>query len=324
MVYVGVDHSTTGVKVGILDGDEEQTAFTLDRARLGDGSVTLLDALSERVTTDAIDRAAITYSWGNGIASIQDIERTDNRGIKDHIGAGYELGGGTAAYDELEASSVPAVVIPGVHRELPPLHPYFSHYSALAGGDKVAAIRYAQHRLADETDGEEFIWACASSSCMAGLVSDGALRGFFHWMGLMHGWPDPEALREMDEDRVEDVLMRCGVLHRSGLEFDEIRETPDEQAMEMCYWATVHNIYSLVPFAHETGGGPPEAIALTGRLTRVDEPDLSGRVAETCSDVAPTYRCGEYSSAYGAAHVARDVDRGEPDVLGIPVAEGLA
>lgn len=326
MAYVGVDHSTTGVKVGIVAGGDPREAFTLDRAELGDGSVSLLDELSSRVALDDVDLAAVTYSWGDAVSAVTPVEDAPNRGVEDHIGAGYELGGGTVAYDELADSDVPAVVIPGVHRDLPNLHPYFSHYSALAGGDKVADVRYAQEVMARGGDPDEFIWACASSSCMAGLVTDGQLRGFFHWMGMMHGWPDPEALREAAAgvESVDDLLMRCGVLHRSGAEFDDIRETPDRDLLEMAYWATVHNVYSLVPFARELGGGDPDGVVLAGRLMHVEEPfDVRSGVEDHCESIAPTYLAPEYSAAYGAAHVARDAATGADDVLGIPVADGV-
>src|SRR6056297_4364651 len=104
MVYVGVDHSTTGVKVGLVEGGDHREAFTLDRAELGDGSVSLLDELSARVGLDEIELATVTYSWGNAISAITPIEDTPNRGTKDAIGATYELGGGTVAYDELADS----------------------------------------------------------------------------------------------------------------------------------------------------------------------------------------------------------------------------
>lgn len=319
-MFVGVDHSTTGVKVGILDGDEKRTAFTLDRAALGEGEADLLGAIADHVPPEEIQQAAINYSWGNAISAVTPIESVDNRGIKDQVGAGYELGGGTVAFDALADSSVPAVVVPGVHWELPPLHPYFTHYSALAGGDKVAAIKYA----ADQVDADTFLWACASSSCMAGLVVDGTLRGFFHWMGLMHGWPDPVAVRAMDDERAQDVFMQCGILSRSGRSFDAVRDTPDRDLLEQCYWASLHNLSSLVPFARELGG-EIETIALTGRLTRIEEPfDLAGRLADALAHVAPVEPVGEYSSAYGTAHIARDVARGAPDVLGIPVGGASA
>lgn len=314
-MYVGVDHSTTGVKVGLLDEDGGREAFTLDRAALGAGEVTLLDALAERVRLSDIEQAAINYNWGNAISAIRPTAEAPNRGVKDQIGSGYETGGGTLAYDQLADSAVPAVVVPGVHRDLPPLHPYFSHYSALAGGDKVAAIRHASESVEAET----FLWACVSSSCMAGLVVEGELVGFFHWIGLVHGWADPEAIRGMNDERAREVFTQCGWLGRSDRSVASVETTPDRELLERCYWSTIHNLYSLVPFAHELGDGP-EAVALTGRLTRLQEPfDLAARVAEAVESVAPVHGCEAYSSAHGTATIARDVATGADDVLGIPV-----
>ncbi|MDG5778394.1 hypothetical protein QA599_18240 [Haloarculaceae archaeon H-GB1-1] len=317
-MYVGIDHSTTGIKVTCLGDDHPEHAFRIDRREVDDGSV--LAALAEHVDPDDVTLATMTYSWANGISEIVDIERPSNRGVKDYTGLGYETGAGARTYDQLRSSSIPTVVLPGVHDGLDTLHPYFKHYSTLAGADKVADMRYALERARKAGADGNVIWACASSSCMAGLISEGELRGFFHWMGPVHGWPDPQAIREGEDDGFEDVFMQCGIVPRSGQEVADVHDITDPEIFEKVYWATMQNVYSLYPFADMLGPRSLDAIVLTGRLMRREQPmSLGRRVYEQCLDLAPTFTAEPYSAAHGAALVARDVARGADEVLGIPV-----
>ncbi|MEA5388782.1 hypothetical protein VB779_18325 [Haloarculaceae archaeon H-GB11] len=174
-MYVGIDHSTTGIKVTCLGDDHPEHAFRIDRREVDDGSV--LAALAEHVDPDDVTLATMTYSWANGISEIVDIERPSNRGVKDYTGLGYETGAGARTYDQLRSSSIPTVVLPGVHDGLDTLHPYFKHYSTLAGADKVADMRFALERARKAGADGNVIWACASSSCMAGLISEGNFAG---------------------------------------------------------------------------------------------------------------------------------------------------
>lgn len=179
-MYVGIDHSTTGIKVACRDDGQVTTVFHVDRREF-EGSDDIVDRLSEHVDVEDVTLAAVTYAYGNGIAEVTDIDSVTNRGVRDLLGLGYETGAGAAAFDQLQASSVPAVVVPGVHDELETLHPLFKYHSTWSGGDKVASIRTAQRRYREHTDGSgTFIWSCASSSSMAARVCEGRLRGFFH------------------------------------------------------------------------------------------------------------------------------------------------
>ncbi|MFC7142173.1 hypothetical protein ACFQMA_20340 [Halosimplex aquaticum] len=321
-MYVGIDHSTTGIKIaGVGDDGELTTAFRIDRRNV-ETAEAVLEVLDERVDLSRVSLAAITYAFGDAIDEIQGIERVSNRGVTDLVGLDYGTGAGAAVFDRLREAAVPTVVVPGVHRGLDTLHEFFRHYSALAGADKVGSVRYALERFRGEFDPTgTFIWACASSSCMAGLVVDGRLTGFFHWVGPVHGWPDPEAIRRGVEADFDDVFMQCGLLPRRGADLTEVHDLSDPELFESVYWSSVLNVYALYPFARELGGGL-DAVVLSGRLMRREQPFALGRrVYERCVDIAPVRFAEPYTSAQGAALVARDVAEGAERVLGIPVGD---
>ena len=79
MVFVGMDHGTTGVSFTVLG--EEPIHFKIGREELSTGKVSALEELSKRVDLGSIDLMAITYAMGDGIAEITPIEKVKNRGI---------------------------------------------------------------------------------------------------------------------------------------------------------------------------------------------------------------------------------------------------
>lgn len=321
-MYVGIVHSTTGIKVACHEGQHPVTTFQIDRKDL-EAASNILELLAERIELADVSLATVTYAYGNGISTIQNIENVSNRGVNDLLGLGYETGAGALVFDQLRDSAIPTIAVPGVHRELETLHEYFQHYSTLSGADKVAALRYAYDCFCAEYPASgNFIWACASSSCMAGLVCDGRLRGFFHWVGPIHGWPDPEAVRQGLEIGFDDVFMQCGLVARSGQPVTDVHDISDRQLLERVYWATIHNIYSLYPFSAELGTGSLDGIVLSGRLIRREQPiELGRRLYERCLDIAPVLFAEPYAAAQGAALIARDVANGTDHVLGIPVGD---
>ncbi|WP_310916220.1 methanogenesis marker 12 protein [Haloarcula sp. S1AR25-4] len=325
-MFVGIDHSTTGMKVAVVDEDGERTgSFKIERSADDPFDWSFLDILADHVAVEDVEMAAIGYSYGDGFSSITDIESIEGRGVVDHIGAGHSFGTGTLVYDELKRSAVPTVCFPGVHDDLPSLHPYFRHYSNLTGADKVAMTRYAKRRL-DEWEGgaDHFIAANTSSSSMATLVQDGEIRGAFTWLALIHAHPDMEMLRRLrdgDQD-YHDCYMQSGVLAQRDYDFEAVKGTPDPELLEMAYWATLNHVYACLPFARHVHDDPLEAIVLSGRLSRIEDPiDVRGRLTDTFEDIAPTHVSERFGTATGAALIARDAAVGADDVLGIPVGE---
>lgn len=323
-MYIGIDHSTTGIKTCLLSPDGSSETFVLERSPDNENEWSFEELLAERVDLDDVRMAAIGYSYGDNFGDIRPVEDVDNRGVVDNLGAGHPSGTGSKVFDDLVASDVPCVAFPGVNDNVDCLHRYFKHYDTITGADKVAMTRYAQELL-DGEDADTFVAANASSSAMATLVREGKLVGAFHWMGLVHGWAGLGSVRRVQrgDALLSDIFMDSGILRRSGFTFEDVKGKPDPELLEMVYWATLHHVYSLVPFARHVAGDSLDAIVLSGRLSRLDAPiDVRERLRSAFADVAPTHFCPKYSTARGAAYIAKDVYRGESDVLGLPV-EGV-
>lgn len=320
-MYVGIDHSTTGVKTCLLAPDGSTETFVLERSPDNENDWSYVDLLAERVRLDDIQMVSIGYSYGDNFGDIRPVEDTENRGVVDNLGAGHPSGTGSKVFDDLVDSDLPCVAFPGINHNVDCLHRYFKHYDTITGADKVAMTRYAQELLAEE-DADHFIAVNASSSAMAMLVHRGKFVGAFHWMGLVHGWAGLGSVRRVlrDETMMSDIFMDSGILRQSGYSFEDVKGTPEPELLEMVYWATLHHVYSLLPFARHVDEDPLDAIVLSGRLSRIESPiDMRGRLQSAFSDIAPTHLCSEYSTARGAAYIAKDVAEGESEVLGLPV-----
>lgn len=324
-MFVGIDHSTTGVKTCVLDEDGSSDIFVIERSPGEDCDWSYLEKLNEYAPLDDIEMIAYGYCWGDGFSKIKNIKNTNNRGLIDKMGLGNDFGTGTLVFDQLEESSLPCVVFPGVHKGIESLHPYFRYHSPMTGADKIAMTRYAQEVVDDSESDEQssFIAACISSSEMATFVDRGTLRAAFTWMGLIHGWPGIDEFRDVHagDKELMNLFTQSGILHRSGRDFGSVKGIPDEEFLEQIYWATLHNIYSLLPFAQQDGVGI-DKIVISDRLSRVTEPiNVEARLTEALSDIGDIYVCQEYSTARGAAYIAQDVAEGASDVVGIPVAD---
>jgi hypothetical protein len=342
-MFVGFENSSTGLNVAVADPDGEMVdAFSIDRREFERSSRTVLELLGAHVDVEAVRMASMCFAWGDDLAAITDIREVENRGNRGTPGF-LPKSVDAEIYDQLRASEVPCVVVPGVNDELDCLHPYFRHHAQLTGPDKVVDARYARRYARSEGDeGETLIVANASSSSRAVVVSDGVLRGAFHWVGLVHGWPDGDVYDAVMAGEVDPtlVIQRSGFLYKPGKGFadwdahegrdgwtrqDTIREdlraaATNEELLELVYWATLHDVHALVPFATHDGEHPLERIVVSGRLARVESPvDVRGRLQDALSAVAPTDVTAPYTTALGSALLAQDVHEGADEVLGIPV-----
>ncbi len=319
-MYVGIDHSTTGVKTSILSDDGSRETFVIERSPENENEWRYTDLLAEYVDLDAIRMAAIGYSYGDNFGDIRLIDAVENRGVVDNLGAGHPSGTGSKVFDDLKTSAVPCVSFPGVNHNIECLHPYFRHYETITGADKIAMTRYAQEQFSG--DANHFIAVNASSSAMATLVHQGTLVGAFHWIGLVHGWAGLGSIRRVlrDECNLSDIFMDAGLLRRSGYTFEDVKGTPDPELLEMVYLATLHNVYSLRAFVEHIHDDPLDGIVLSGRLSRLESPiDMREKLQTSLGELAPVTHCQKYGTATGAALIAKDVYEGEQDVLGLPV-----
>ncbi len=115
-MFIGIDHGTTGIRFADTEG--RWLEITRQQARDMTKEQILKSMLSAfNVKASDVELIAVTYSMGDGISKITPIEKVKNRGIISREGAGVHIGGGTNVYDAIASSGIPAVVIPGIHRQ---------------------------------------------------------------------------------------------------------------------------------------------------------------------------------------------------------------
>ena len=134
-----------------------------------------------------------------------------NRGIVSREGAGKHIGGGTRVYDEVAASGIPAIVMPGLHRGSP-TDPRFKAYSHQTSPEKIGIA----YEVCDEL-GDDVIVSDVSSNTVSLLVSGGKLVGAFDACifapGTLHGALDVDAIRKVDagEWTANEAFQHAGV-----------------------------------------------------------------------------------------------------------------
>lgn len=328
MVFVGMDHGTTGVSFTILD--DEMTHFKISREDCSSGKVFAVEELSKRVDLDSIDLMAMTYAMGDALNAVTPIENVVNRGILSMNGAGKVTGGGTAVYDEIESSGIPTVVIPGLHKTTPCLDEHFkAAYSHHASSEKVSIC----YNAFLETGFENMIVSDISSNTVTMLIENGEIKGAVDAclgaMGIMHGPLDLGMLRNIDDGlrTANECFSRAGAVkiadvHEkvSGIKDKIIQNYLDgdkkaKLAVETMIMTVVMEIYGLAGIAKKV-----EGIVITGSTGSMIEPvDIFSAIKKEIECIAPVLRIGERSGSIGSAQIAKAVFKGENEILGIPV-----
>ena len=119
-MFIGIDHGTSAMRFA---GDKGEFKISREAAK----EFHIAD-LARICPVDEIEGIAVCYSMGDNFSKITRIGKLKNRGLVSREGAGKHIGGGTRVYDEVEASGIPAIVIPGLHRGSP-TDPRFKVYS---------------------------------------------------------------------------------------------------------------------------------------------------------------------------------------------------
>ena len=76
MVFVGMDHGTTGISFAIMNERQVLDVFKISREDSKAGKVSAIEELSKRVNLDDIELMIITYAMGDGINRILPIEKS--------------------------------------------------------------------------------------------------------------------------------------------------------------------------------------------------------------------------------------------------------
>ena len=118
MVFIGMDHGTTGISFCIMsDEGEVIEVFKIGREESKKGLVSATEEIMKRVDLDSVKLMAITYAMGDGINQILPTAKVENRGILSINGAGKVTGGGTSVFSELESLDIDSIMIPGLHKD---------------------------------------------------------------------------------------------------------------------------------------------------------------------------------------------------------------
>ncbi|MDE4908904.1 methanogenesis marker 12 protein [Methanogenium marinum] len=289
-MFIGIDHGTTALRFA-----SDTAEFRIPREKATEFTTTDLERICP---VEEIEGIAVCYSMGDAITDITDIRKVKNRGIITREGAGKHTGGGTRVYDEIAASGIPAVVIPGIHRGSP-TDPRFKAYSHQTSPEKLGIAYEVMQTL-----GETFIVSDAGSNTVSLLITDGTITGAFDACvfapGTTHGALDVDAIRRIDrrEETANEAFLHAGVRHT-------IPE--DLQEATLALW-TAMEIASLRLLA------PDAPVAIAGSQA----PGIAAEVSRLIKTPVVVY--DDWVAARGCARIARDVFvGGVTSVLGLGI-----
>jgi putative methanogenesis marker protein 12 len=329
MVFVGMDHGTTGVSFTILR--DKPVHFKIGREELSKGNISAIEMLNKRIDLGSIDLMAITYAMGDGINAITPIEIIKDRGILSMEGAGKVTGGGTAVYDEIEKSGIPTVVIPGIHKNIESLDPRFkAAYSHHASSEKISIC----YNAFLETGFKNMIVSDISSNTVSILLKDGKIRGAMDAcigaMGIVHGPLDLQMIRDIDEGlktanecfsgagavKIADLNTKVTIAKDELLKRYSEGDKRAELAFETMVMTILMEIYGLLGISDSKLQG----VILTGSIGSMEMPyDFFNKIKEGLKCLIPVQKLPATSGSVGSAQIAEAVFKGANDILGIKV-----
>ena len=332
MVFIGMDHGTTGISFCIMSQDGEIIdIFKIDREDSKSGKVSAIEELSKRTDLSTVKLMAITYAMGDGFNKILPIDKVEDRGILSINGAGKVTGGGTSVFSELESSDIPTVMIPGLHKNSTSLNELFNAaYSHQASPEKISI----SYNALKESGWSNFIVADISSNSVDILIEDAKIKGAMDAcigaMGVVHGPLDLEMIRDIDEGRrtANECFSHAGAIKIAGIDGkvanmkDQLLENyrnGDEKA-KLAIDTLIMTVAMEIAGLDVVCENEIEGIVLTGSIGSATEPF-------NFQDEINRYFKGKYdlkviskeSGAIGAAQIARDVFNGADEILGVEV-----
>ncbi|AMK16265.1 methanogenesis marker 12 protein [Methanobrevibacter olleyae] len=331
MVFVGMDHGTTGISFAIINESQVTDVFKISREDSKAGRVSAIEELSKRIDLDDIELMIVTYAMGDSISTILPIEKVEDRGILSINGAGKVTGGGTSVYSEIEATDIPVLMIPGIHKGCDWLNPLFkAAYSHHASPEKVSIVYNAYI----ETKWENMIVADISSNSVDLLIENGEIKGAIDAccgaMGVVHGPLDLEMIRDIDEGRrtANECFSHAGAIKIAGIDNkvafmkDELLnnyKNGDEKAIlaiDTMIMTVAMEIAGLIAVSHND----IEGIVLTGSMGSMKDPiDFEAKLNKYFKNKYPIKIISSESGAIGAAQIARDIAKGKKEIMGIKV-----
>ena len=286
-MFIGIDHGTSAMRFAGGNGE-----FKISR---GAAKEFIIADLARICPLDDIEGIAVCYSMGDNFSKITRIGKLTNRGLVSREGAGKHIGGGTRVYDEVAASGIPAIVIPGLHRGSP-TDPRFKAYSHQTSPEKIGIAYEICEKL-----GEDAIISDVSSNTVSLLVTRGKLVGAFDACifapGTHHGVLDVEAIRRIDagECTANEAFQHAGVNF----------SLPEEERLPAVA------LFAAMECAALRLLNPRAPIALAGSLA----PKIAREVESLLGCHVAVY--DEWCASRGLFKIARDVFLGKDTILGL-------
>ena len=332
MVFIGMDHGTTGISFCIMSDDGNIVdVFKIGREESKKGLVSASEELKKRVDIDSVKLMAITYAMGDGINQILPTNKVKDRGILSINGAGKVTGGGTSVFSELEQLDIDSIMIPGLHKDSDSLDKLFkAAYSHQASPEKVS-ISYNAFK---ETGWSNFIVADISSNSVDILIENNKIKGAIDAclgaMGIIHGPLDLEMIRDIDENNASanDCFSHAGAIKIAGIDgkvanmknqlLDNYKKG-DEKA-QLAIDTLIMTVAMEIAGLDVVCENEIEGIVLTGSIGSSKEPfDFKDKINKYFKNKYPLKVISSESGAIGAAQIAMDVYNGAKEILGIEV-----
>lgn len=332
MVFIGMDHGTTGISFCIMsDEGDVIDIFKIGREESKKGLVSASQELTKRVDLDSVKLMAITYAMGDGISKILPADQVKDRGILSINGAGKVTGGGTSVFSELQELNIPSIMIPGLHKDSTSLDELFrAAYSHQASPEKVSI----SYNAIKETGWSDFIVADISSNSVDILIEDGKIKGAMDAclgaMGIVHGPIDLEMIRDIDENNASanDCFSNAGAIKIAGIDGkvanmkDQLLENyrnGDENA-KLAIDTLIMTVAMEIAGLDVVCNNEIEGIVLTGSVGSATEPfNFEDEINRYFKNKYPLKVISKESGAIGAAQIAMDVFKGKKEILGIEV-----
>ncbi|MGM0771497.1 MAG: methanogenesis marker 12 protein [Halobacteriota archaeon] len=321
-MFIGVDHGTNAMRFAGIDEDVVRT-FEMPRSEVAimSGEEILLSFTSGLgVDISDIELAAVTYSMGDGIVSIEDLKKVESRGVVSIEGVGKKTGAGTRVFDAIRDSVIPAVLIPGIHSKsnTDPRMNVFSHSTS---PEKIGIAYNARCKGV-----EDLVVSDISSNTVTLGVCRGELAGAIDACifapGTQHGPLDLEAIRNVDSGKysANEAFMNAGVLsHSPYSSVDELLIALDEGeeeavlAMDRISLFAAMEIASIQVLMEDIGS--KGKVFLAGSIG--EHEFVVERISKHLR-VKPDV-LGKWSASIGCAEIARDIACGAERILGLDV-----
>ncbi len=321
-MFIGIDHGTTAMRFVGIAGDRIKKFELLRSDAAVMSGPQIIDSITGHleISRSEIELIAVTYSMGDGITAIEDINSVEARGVQSIEGAGKKTGGGARVFDAVRNSGIPAVLIPGIHAKsnTDPRMNIFSHSTS---PEKIGIAYHARCQGYNN-----FVVSDISSNTVTlgvanGLVI-GAIDACIFAPGVHHGPLDLQDIRDVDAGicTANEAFMCAGVLkNTSYADIEKLLEgaARDEEsallALDTIALFAAMEIASIEILLKDHGY--KGEIILAGSVGEVDHvvDKINNHLGVKC------HILGKWSAAIGCAEIARDVFGESGDILGIDV-----